>query len=857
MKMNSAAEPQGETQNSSTPQPGKTNLRLVKTNQPGDQPQNRTLQPVNYEDRSVSEVIDRTQDSIPAPDGSHEIDVDLSDLEAPPQTQRPAARLKPAREVKKDLFQTQTERSANLHAVDDSGHPAELNGENYFKLSTFSEVAARVQNTIPSAAERPQTVAQQPVNRAPSKSFDLDTAFEALDKHNAHQAKLADEVNDYVQEENRKVAEYQEARKSRGFFRKIADAANDIWNGTTHEERAAGKKGVAGFRGLFSGKEQSTSALMKKAGITPQELATTNSAPAQAVQNPRSAAKKSSWFRNLFKSQKETMKEIFEAGDVAETAQVRVKSAGVPATDLLRTSGGVQNRLLKKAGIDPTELAKMVDPDAPKNRSGFFRNLFKSSKAINDEMYESTGVDAEAEINLNPVTAGHTVEEKGILRGAIDGVKSAVSDITASVRGFIRKNLPALVFSTAAAGAIVAVVARNGGCGSGGGKITPPGLPHIDPISTASSSGEGGHGGEGQGGSAPDHKSADTEPVTPTPDVATAKTVPSVPNNPPADAKTVPLPKPPVVISPKTQETPGIPATQKNDRLAECKENDVPGVTVADCVVKEPELYRALLTSQLNEQERALDRVFAPIEKGPVFLGYHPFNRTAKPIIFSKDQNIQSGPKEAEVPKWKQNDYYKKTVADYITRVRQEIAEAKTLKQFYAVTDDEGIIGIGIDQLIVEREKQIAASYAAANYNNMHMLELKTRDAEERSGKKVIFSSVDGNKDGFTVTGSTITVTLPKPLRNTSAAEMVAQPAPGLDTDGMLEVVKTGAGVNHAEEQLGDSIDKYRITLPSTEKTVDAPHSDKKLGQSAPRRSRRVIPRSHTVRTTGTDHLSF
>ncbi len=99
------------------------------------------------------------------------------------------------------------------------------------------------------------------------KAFNNDRSVKEADQKTAVDYKVTKETLQYVAEEDHKVAQFEAARRSRGFFSKLADAASYAWSGTTPEDKAQGLKGGGGIRGYFMTETERLAELQKRAEI--------------------------------------------------------------------------------------------------------------------------------------------------------------------------------------------------------------------------------------------------------------------------------------------------------------------------------------------------------------------------------------------------------------------------------------------------------------------------------------------------------------------------------------------------------------------------------------------------------------
>ena len=106
------------------------------------------------------------------------------------------------------------------------------------------------------------------------QSDNLDVAFNAFnssarakaaDKREVRDYRLSKEVQRHVVAEDKKIYDFEQQRRSRGFLTKLADFGRNIWSGTTPEDRAMGLRGTGGIRGLFMSDAQRQAELQQRA----------------------------------------------------------------------------------------------------------------------------------------------------------------------------------------------------------------------------------------------------------------------------------------------------------------------------------------------------------------------------------------------------------------------------------------------------------------------------------------------------------------------------------------------------------------------------------------------------------------
>lgn len=462
-------------------------------------------------------------------------------------------------------------------------------------------------------------------------------------------------------------------------------------------------------------------------------------------------------------------------------------------------SNGLQDQLLKHAGIDPREVttAPVVKP--------------KSAPAARP--------DAEHPLSMNA--------------SIIDDVKDAASKIVSGIGGFFKKLLPSK--STAkklvAAGALTAGVLITGSSSCGKGcSGTHPGEPH--PVASASASASG-----RDGGSAPSAVASASSSVfeTPTP-VASVDKAPAPVVDPsdakketkkapaPKLAKTTYLPKSPTVLNPPKVAEQKKTEPPKAVELKDCQPNQVLSeANLGSCLVPnaDAEKLRADFTAQVDSQQKALDGVFAPIANGPEYVGSSVYQRSKSQIVFLEGQGVPNDPQSPNLI-WQTNAANKKIVADAIVAARARIAAAKTPKDFYDLTEYLAKIGIRIDELIAIRGKQIAAAIDSANAINTEFAKDKMKDIEKHTGKKVNAVPVATHKNGTSVTSTTIDLPVAKKLLEGNEADMLSVPK-GEDPDKVIASVQKKLEYYRGLLQLNTDLDDVRVKQrPASSRVADA-----------------------------------
>lgn len=515
-------------------------------------------------------------------------------------------------------------------------------------------------------------------------------------------------------------------------------------------------------------------------------------------------------------------------------------------------SNGLQNQLLKHAGIDPREVttvpvvnpksAPAAQPDAEYPLP--MKKIFERKPAAVTPV--SRVKDPEYPLPMNKlferkekfVPAPRDAEYPLPMNASfVDDMKDAASKIVAGIGGFFKKLIPSK--STArklvAAGALTAGVLITGSSSCGKSCTgTHPGEPH--PVASASASSDGGSGGSAPSAVASASSSAPEAPSavasndpTPVPTVDkpldTSDTKKETKKAPaPKLAKTTHLPKSPAVLNPPKVAEQKKTEPPKAVELKDCQSNQVlTEANLGSCLVPnaDADKLRADFTTQVDAQQKALDGVFAPIAGGPEYVSTSVFQRSRSSIAFLEGQGVPTDPQSPNLV-WQANAANKKIVADAIVSARTRIAAAKTPKDFYDLTEYLAKIGIRIDELIAERGKQIAAHIDAANMVNTEFAKGKMKDVESNSGKKVNGVPLATHKDGVTVTNSSINVPMARQLLDGTEADMLA-PAKGSDPDKVISSVQKKLEYYRGLLRLNTDLDNVRVKQrPASSRVAEA-----------------------------------
>ncbi len=515
-------------------------------------------------------------------------------------------------------------------------------------------------------------------------------------------------------------------------------------------------------------------------------------------------------------------------------------------------SNGLQNQLLKHAGIDPREVtsapavkAKPAPAAHPDTEFPLpMKRIFERKPAQVAPV--SRVRDPEYPLPMNKlferkekfVPAPRDAEYPLPMNASIvDDIKDAASKIMAGIGGFFKKLIPSK--STArklvAAGALTAGVLITGSSSCGKSCTgTHPGEPH--PVASASASSDGGEGGSAPSAvastssSAPEAPSAvasnDPAPV-PTVDKSidlndAKKETKKTPA--PKLAKTTHLPKSPTVLNPPKVAEQKKTESPKAVELTECKSDQVlTEANLGGCLVPgaDADKLRTDFYTQADAQQKALDGVFAPIANGPEYVSTSVYQRTRSPIVFLEGQGVPSDPESPNLI-WQTNAANKKIVADAIVAARAKIAAAKTPKDFYDITEYLAKIGIRIDELIAVRGKQIAAHIDGANAINTEVAKGKMKEIERDTGKKVNAVPLATHKAGPTTTKSSIDLPVAKKLLEGNEADMLAAPK-GEDPDKVIASVQKKLEYYRGLLELNRSLDDVRVKQrPASSRVADA-----------------------------------
>lgn len=415
---------------------------------------------------------------------------------------------------------------------------------------------------------------------------------------------------------------------------------------------------------------------------------------------------------------------------------------------------------------------------------------------------------------------------KELLKPSIyEKAKNAVSRVVSGIGGFFKKLVQpqsglrrAAIVGTLVGGSILGA-SNCTDCGKGCNGRHPDGTGPV-----ASSSSDGG------GGSAPQNvEEADTTTI-PTAKPVTTNDVPPVdvnklkdtdkskdkadPVKPPKLAKVSHIPKPNDILNPpKVKEPPKKVEPPKVAGLKDCTNDTQLAPNNLDrCLVpsQDAEKLRTGLLAQLDEQQKALDKVFAPIPRGPEYInGSQPYKRERSPIVFLEGQGVPVGSQSPNLI-WRQNSDHLKVAAANIATARTQVNNAKTPKDFYAATEIIGSIGEQIDVLIAERGKQVAASVDAANAINTVYIKDKMTDLEKETDKSIHTVPLTESDNGGTISKSTIDVPMTKKLLEGNEQDMLSAPR-GQDPDKVILSVQKKLEYYRGLLKLSDDLDSLRV----------------------------------------------
>lgn len=450
-------------------------------------------------------------------------------------------------------------------------------------------------------------------------------------------------------------------------------------------------------------------------------------------------------------------------------------------------------RLAKRAGLDPKDVAPLPKPQPAPQQAP----------------------DPEYPLPLKPSLFAE--------------IKAGASKLVSSIGGFFKKLLPSSSGARKAvtAGAIVvgATVLSSGSCQKGCNG-NHPGHVDVPPVATASSSGS----------SAPSSTVAQVQPSAPVPSLSIpVATVPNPVTSAPLPVSSVdksapkkPVAYPPapklakIVTGPKidgyqpkqepkvVQKPEPKPEPKPVVELQECKDDVKMKDTDLDkCLVKaeDAEKLRKNLNEQLDEQKKALDKVFAPME-GPVYVSVSPYKTDGSKLTFIDES--------APPPKDKPTSISDVNVMN-LQRAREAWSKAKTLvqsartpKDFYTAVEFMGQLTKTIDGLIADRGKQMIAAVTAANITNTSVAKEKIDDIEKHSGKKVGTVTYDEKKTGPSETKSTIDIPATRTILEGSETDMEA-PAQGNDPDKVIATFQKKLEYYRGLLQLNRNLDDVRV----------------------------------------------
>lgn len=595
-------------------------------------------------------------------------------------------------------------------------------------------------------------------------SDDIDVAFKAVDDHAAYQAKMVKELEHDVLDRERERQHFELTRKGRGFFTKLKDFASNVWSGSTPEEAARGVQGTGGIRGMFMGQQQRMESMIKRAGIDPQELKKVSDLKTSVPVKSEPDAEYPLPMRKIFGEKKEPM-------------------------------------------IKGPRDAEYPLP---------MKSIFGSKQ----ETFVPSQPDAEYPLPMQP----------SIVASIGNGISKFLGSIRNGISSFFKNKT---VRKVAVAGAVAGgtLIAGASSCGKG---CTHPW--HIDMPPVASNSASNGDGGAAPSDTAQTVPSSaptavvsnDPAPVAPAPTVTPLdkeekkETKKAEVKTAPKNAKVSHLPKPSVVAQkpePKVEQP-------KPGEAKECADS-TKAADLDKCLVKAEDALRlrASLYEQLEEQKKALEKVYAPIANGPAYVSMNPYKTDRQPITFveantvgspSNDPLDPSNTKASSAEKnpiAEMNAENKKIVEDALAKAKTMIEGAKTPKDFENAVAFMKSISDRIDSLTAERGKQIASNLDAANGINAQFAKDKITDIEKHSGKKVDVTVDDtkvATKGGETITHSTINIPASRRLLDGSEADMLA-PTLGNDPDQVIASVQKKLEYYRGLIQFNRSLDDVRV----------------------------------------------
>ncbi len=411
-----------------------------------------------------------------------------------------------------------------------------------------------------------------------------------------------------------------------------------------------------------------------------------------------------------------------------------------------------------------------------------------------------------------------------------NGISRFLGSIRNGISSFFKSKT---VRKVAVAGAVATgtLVAGASSCGKG---CTHPW--HIDVPPVASNSASNGDGGSAPTQTVPPEPTAapsavvsnEPAPVAPAPTVTPLdkeekkETKKAEVKTAPKNAKVSHLPKPSVVAQkpePKVEQP-------KPGEAKECTDSTKPA-ELNTCLVKAEDALklRASLYEQLDEQKKALEKVYASIANGPAYVSMNPYKTDRQPITFVEPNTVGAAAKDPldpsntkassaeKNPVTAMNEANKKIVEDALAKARTMIEGAKTMKDFSDAVAFMKTVSDRIDLLTAERGKQIAANLDAANQMNAQFAKDKITDIEKNSGKKVDVTVDDtkvATKGGETITHSTINIPASRRLLDGSEADMLA-PTLGNDPDQVIASVQKKLEYYRGLIQFNRSLDDVRV----------------------------------------------
>lgn len=147
------------------------------------------------------------------------------------------------------------------------------------------------------AAQEAKAAEAQKIEGINNLALDIEASYQhdqAVQQKVASDYQVTQQVNTFVRDQDLQQMHFENARRSRGFFDKIAAAGRELWSGVTPEQSAQGLQGTGGLRGLFMSSKKRMEILAQneeilwKNAVAAQQAAAAQGA-VQQVQQPQQA----------------------------------------------------------------------------------------------------------------------------------------------------------------------------------------------------------------------------------------------------------------------------------------------------------------------------------------------------------------------------------------------------------------------------------------------------------------------------------------------------------------------------------------------------------------------------------------